>query len=226
MDWKKITQKKHKAFFMIMKWAHLGTTGYAGWALGATRSWKPDPCLRNYTLVALISFGRKWKFRCTGLRYLCWSRFHQGCGNPHGYSESSSPRDRLTSAHAGRPGWGWGKSVSVNVEWKERSWFCGCPQLSRWWGIAQAGAPSRICQQKPVQRRKPTTQEQQVHRWASQEDFCFRARRGSQGDTKTWLQILHLKQWYKWMYLQSRNRLIGLENKFMVIKVESWRGIG
>ena len=32
----------------------------------------------------------------------------------------------------------------------------------------------------------------------------------------------NLKKWYKWTYLQNRNRLTDLENKFMVTKGERW----
>ena len=36
----------------------------------------------------------------------------------------------------------------------------------------------------------------------------------------------NLKKWYKWTYLQNRNRLTGIENKLMVTKEESaWGGI-
>ena len=34
----------------------------------------------------------------------------------------------------------------------------------------------------------------------------------------------NLKRWYKWTYLQSRNRLIDIENKLMVTKEESGWG--
>ena len=34
------------------------------------------------------------------------------------------------------------------------------------------------------------------------------------------------KKWYKWMYLQNRNRLTDFENKFMVSQVETWVGEG
>ena len=30
----------------------------------------------------------------------------------------------------------------------------------------------------------------------------------------------NLKKWYKWTYLQNRNRLTDIENKFMATKVE------
>ena len=30
----------------------------------------------------------------------------------------------------------------------------------------------------------------------------------------------NLKKWYKWIYLQNRNRLIGIQNKLMVSKGE------
>ena len=33
----------------------------------------------------------------------------------------------------------------------------------------------------------------------------------------------NLKKWYKWTYLQTRNRLTDIENKLMVTKGE-WRG--
>lgn len=115
-------------------------------------SWKQDPCLRNYTLVAPISSGRKWKFRCARLQYLCWSRFHQGCGNPRGYNESSSPWDRRTSSHTGRPGWGRGNLCLLMSSGKKGSGLWLSPAVEVM-GIAQAGAVSRICQQKPVQRR-------------------------------------------------------------------------
>ena len=32
-----------------------------------------------------------------------------------------------------------------------------------------------------------------------------------------------LKKWYKWTYLQNRNRLTNIENKFMATKGERWR---
>ena len=41
--------------------------------------------------------------------------------------------------------------------------------------------------------------------------------------------ILNLKKWYKWTYLQNRNRLADIENKFTVTKGEGRRdksGIG
>ena len=31
-----------------------------------------------------------------------------------------------------------------------------------------------------------------------------------------------LKKWYKWTYLQNRNRVIDVENKLMVTKGETW----
>ena len=34
----------------------------------------------------------------------------------------------------------------------------------------------------------------------------------------------YLKKWYKWTYLQNRNRLTEFENKLIVTKVERWRG--
>ena len=33
--------------------------------------------------------------------------------------------------------------------------------------------------------------------------------------------LLKAKRWCKWIYLQNRNRLIDIENKFMVTKMES-----
>ena len=35
----------------------------------------------------------------------------------------------------------------------------------------------------------------------------------------------NLKKWYKWIYLQNRNRLTDIENKLMVTKVEEGEGI-
>ena len=35
----------------------------------------------------------------------------------------------------------------------------------------------------------------------------------------------NLKKWYKWAYLQNRNRLKDIENKLMVTKGESGGGI-
>ena len=35
-----------------------------------------------------------------------------------------------------------------------------------------------------------------------------------------WYHMWNLKKWYEWPYLQSRNRLTGLENKLMVTKGE------
>ena len=32
----------------------------------------------------------------------------------------------------------------------------------------------------------------------------------------------NLKKWYKWTYLQNRNRLTDVENKLMIIKGEGW----
>ena len=34
----------------------------------------------------------------------------------------------------------------------------------------------------------------------------------------------NIKKWYKWIYLQNRNRLTDLENKLRVTKRERWRG--
>ena len=34
-----------------------------------------------------------------------------------------------------------------------------------------------------------------------------------------------LKKWYKWTYLQNRNRLTDIENKLMVTKGERWGGV-
>ena len=35
----------------------------------------------------------------------------------------------------------------------------------------------------------------------------------------------HLKKWYKWTYLQNRNRLTDIENKLMVARGETGGGI-
>ena len=36
--------------------------------------------------------------------------------------------------------------------------------------------------------------------------------------------IWNLKKWYKWTYLQNRNRLTDIANKLMVTKGERWGG--
>ena len=45
--------------------------------------------------------------------------------------------------------------------------------------------------------------------------------RGRQIYDTAYIQNLK-KKWYRWMYLQNGNRLIDLENKFMVSKGERW----
>ena len=39
------------------------------------------------------------------------------------------------------------------------------------------------------------------------------------------LLFVESKKWYKWPYLQKRNRVTDVENKFMVTKGERWGGI-
>ena len=41
----------------------------------------------------------------------------------------------------------------------------------------------------------------------------------------TYMWNLKKKKWYKWTYLQNRNRLTDIENKHMVTKVERGEGI-
>ena len=48
--------------------------------------------------------------------------------------------------------------------------------------------------------------------------------------TKTNITWYHLyiesKKWYKWTYLQNKNRLTDIENKLMVTKGKRWGGKG
>ena len=49
----------------------------------------------------------------------------------------------------------------------------------------------------------------------------------SDRERQIWYDIAYmqnLKTWYKWTYLQNRNRLTVFENKFMVTKGETCRG--